>query len=353
MNMGKDSYGGILRYTDRIDELLKGNVPTPVSVNIDPVSFCNQRCEYCSSAPYMNISKTDDNTSYEQFEFLIDTLLDTFPGPNKVNTINLVGGGEPTLLRGYEKLIKLAKSKGYLVSMITNGTNLDKLFTLKDEELPNWIGVDFDTVDRETYRNIRKTDDLDKVLKYCLQLTNRIPMTFKYLLTRAGNNNEDMIRDAIRTASEYGFKEFMIRIAYYPDCKLYPLNDIENGNDRLRSLVISECVSVGIKPLLHTEKSTGERHPYDKCKASWVLPVFLANGKVSICCEYRDRKQYYIGDWTEIKSMSEIWSTQTHKDLIESINVKTCPECRYRKYNIEINEFIKKKEESPEYWRWM
>ncbi len=74
------------------------------------------------------------------------------------------------------------------------------------------------------------------------------------------------------------------------------------------------------------------------CKAHGILSIIGADSKLYLCCQLRGNEKFAIGDLKE-KSFPEIWKSKERQDIIEMIDIKRCPPCRYKKYN-EIMQYL-------------
>ena len=121
----------------------------PAQVDIDLTNVCNQDCYYCNSADFraaMPVQK-----KYTEYIDLLDKLAGwRAHTPNSygtTHTITYPGGGEPTVLVNYERVIEHTIDLGFLGSITTNGSNLDRLLeTVHIDKLRKlaWIGIDID-----------------------------------------------------------------------------------------------------------------------------------------------------------------------------------------------------------------
>jgi cyclic pyranopterin phosphate synthase len=120
---------------------------------------CNFRCFYCKSADPMTHSKFEAMSLDE-----IVRLAGIFAGMG-IEKIRLTGG-EPLLRAGVEKLVeRIAKIPGIRdLALTTNGWLLpEKAQALKDAGLTR-INISMDSVHREKFAQITRTDAFDKVI---------------------------------------------------------------------------------------------------------------------------------------------------------------------------------------------
>ena len=91
---------------------------SPVSINLDLTSSCNFACPHCVDSGIINTGK---HLEFETIKQTIDILQD-----KGLLSIILIGGGEPTLHKNFEEIVRYIKSKGIVPTSIKNHKNLKK-----------------------------------------------------------------------------------------------------------------------------------------------------------------------------------------------------------------------------------
>jgi sulfatase maturation enzyme AslB (radical SAM superfamily) len=134
----------------------------PAAADIDLTNICNQDCVYCSTAEFRKEHPVQ--LDCEKYINLIDKLATWRQyQPNSIGTFSTVifsGGGEPTLLKGYEQIIEHALDVDLLPSIITNASNLHKLVdNVPANKIQKmlYIGIDVDAGSKELYEKIRRS----------------------------------------------------------------------------------------------------------------------------------------------------------------------------------------------------
>ena len=134
----------------------------PAQVDIDLTNVCNQDCYYCNSADFR--AAVPVQKKYSEYIKLLDKLAGwRAHTPNSygtTHTITYPGGGEPTVLTGYEHVIEHTIDLGFLTSITTNGSKLDRLLEVVPvEKLKKiaWIGIDVDAGTEALYEQIRRS----------------------------------------------------------------------------------------------------------------------------------------------------------------------------------------------------
>jgi MoaA/NifB/PqqE/SkfB family radical SAM enzyme len=319
-------------YYERLKKALDDEmISAPPSVEIDLTNICRQACYYCNSAKFR--AHNPDKATTKDYIKLIDSL------PKGVRDITYAGGGEPLDNPDASEIINYSLQKGFKVGIITNGARLRHL-KFNGDYRPNWIGVDIDTADPDLYWKIRK-GNLSKIIKSITEVIDDLKlfgtkMTFKYLINDYNNSKEHLF-EAIELAKDIGFDEFYVRVAYFTD---YVIEPIDKSWWELEQSIKDKCEEVGIKfignfakQINFTETRMSGLKPVKQCFAPLFLPAFTADGSVYWCCEHRGDKEYIIGNWTgdQVDCLFRTDLVPTMKKFIDTY--KCAKQCRYFNYN--------------------
>ncbi len=110
--------------------------PIPVAVNFHVNKACNAHCRFCFATFRDLTGQTDTDAALR----VIDALAEA--GCEKLN----FAGGEPTLRRDLGRLVRRAKARGLVTSLVTNGFRLDALLDAHADAL-DWVGLSVDSGD--------------------------------------------------------------------------------------------------------------------------------------------------------------------------------------------------------------
>lgn len=311
----------------------------PAQVDIDLTNVCNQDCFYCNSAEFR--ANKPVQKKYIEYINLLDKLA-TWRShtPNSygtTHTITYPGGGEPTVLVGYEHVIEHTIDLGFLTSITTNGSNLDKLLdSIVVEKLKKiaWVGIDIDAGTEDLYEQIRRS------------------LTAKSLFSRVINNARNLIDAGVNV----DFK-----------CLINPLNDNQEAMNDLfalvkqiggrmlyfRPVIINNQAHNITDETLHRLKQLSEQYQlpfwvntnkvlprnYKKCHQMFHFPVFCADGKIYICCEGKGNPQFELGSWDQ-GDFRDLWLTDRHWEIYNKTNVGLCQPCRPNISNIQIQNIL-------------
>tara|TARA_Y100000310_G_C20702463_1_gene831140 strand:- start:5996 stop:7354 length:1359 start_codon:yes stop_codon:yes gene_type:complete len=119
----------------------------PLSANMDPTSACNFGCPYCVDIDVLNTGVQYD---WDNLRGSIDLM-----HSRGLQSIIIIGGGEPTLYPHYEDLVRYVKGKGMQAGTVTNGTGMAKIARISpflDEN--DWVRLSLDAGTNETFQAI-------------------------------------------------------------------------------------------------------------------------------------------------------------------------------------------------------
>lgn len=311
----------------------------PAQVDIDLTNICNQDCFYCNSAEHRARSPVQKN--YRDYIALLDKLATwrthTPTSVGSLHTITYPGGGEPTLLSGYEKVIEHTIDLGFLTSITTNGSNLHKLI---DRVHPDkikkmaWIGIDIDAGNEELYEKIRrsitKTSPFNQVIQNAKELIKiGATVDFKILLNEY-NDNHSALEDVFLLCKAVGVRLLYIRPAII-NKKSYPFSSTTIANIESLKLKYNMQVKLNLT-------KTYERN-YNRCHQMFQFPVMCADGHIYTCCDNKGNTDFSIGRWDQ-DDFRDLWLSKQHWDIYNKVNTHLCPPCRPNNNNIEIQKII-------------
>lgn len=130
------------------------NLKKPLIILLDITNRCNSRCSFCDLW-----KKTNPDMPFDAIKKLIDEFA-------KMGTKDIiVGGGEPLVRKDCWEIIKYIHSREIRVQLVTNAIRVT------DEDIENMgkyldtVGISLDTVDKNSYKEIRCVDTFDTVIK--------------------------------------------------------------------------------------------------------------------------------------------------------------------------------------------
>lgn len=333
----------ILAYSDKIKEILNGGIPSPVEWVIYPSNVCGYKCAHCIMAREQIDHK---NTLSEKAmnQIPLDAVKHNIP------CVIFSGGGDPLLNRFTNDTARKLKEAGVLVGLNNQGYLLD------DPTPYDFIRYSVDAATKEVYQKIHGVDGWDRVnrnIKNHAELRAKgknIEMGLAFLVTPW---NWTQAYDFCLWASQFNPDFIHIRPAYldsdYLDEK-YP-----GGGSKMKDEIIPRMRELAKKieddfpqAFFRIDKFEGFWTPkiYDKCRANTLMAVTSGDGAFLVCQDRGiSKKEEYLrfGNYN-LMNFQEIWWSDEHKEVIDSIDLENCPRCVENAYNEIIQEaFIKDK----------
>jgi sulfatase maturation enzyme AslB (radical SAM superfamily) len=311
----------------------------PAQVDIDLTNVCNQDCYYCNSAEFRTASPVQKR--YKEYIDLLDKLAGwRAHSPNSygtTHTITYPGGGEPTILLGYEHVIEHTIDLGFLCSITTNGSNLDKLLdsiVIGKLRKIAWIGIDIDAGTEDLYEKIRRSLTAKSLFnRVCENARNLIEVgvnvDFKCLINPL-NDNHDSMNDLFALVKRLGGRMIYFRPVIV-NAQAHQISD-----QTLQMLqTLSESHKVPYR--VNTDKTLPRN--YKRCHQMFHFPVFCADGKIYLCCENKGNPEFELGAW-DSGDFRDLWLSDRHLEIYHKTRVEFCQPCRPNINNIQIQKIM-------------
>jgi sulfatase maturation enzyme AslB (radical SAM superfamily) len=311
----------------------------PAHVDIDLTNVCNQDCYYCNSADFRK--NVPVQKKYNEYITLLDKL-STWRAhtPNSYGTTHTVtypGGGEPTVLIGYEHVIEHTIDLGFLTSITTNGSNLDRML---DSIVVNklrklaWVGIDIDAASEGLYEEIRHSLTAKSLFNRVIENAGNlikagVNVDLKCLLGPL-NDTPTAIEDLFKLVKQLDARKLYFRPVI--------VNNIAHDlTDSTLNLLKTLSNKYGVAYDVNTNKTIPRN--YKKCHQIFHFPVFCANGKIYTCCENRGNPNFELGAW-DSGDFRDLWLNERHNEIYEKTRVEFCAPCRPNITNINIQNIL-------------
>lgn len=310
----------------------------PAQVDIDLTNICNQDCFYCNSADHREQAPVQKK--YTKYIDLLDKLAawrsHTPDSYGSLHTITYPGGGEPTLLLGYERVLEHTIDLGFLTSITTNGSKLNDMFgAIPVEKIKKmaWIGIDIDAGSESKYEEIRhsltKESLFNQVISNATELVKMgAVVDFKVLLNDR-NSDYQSLRDIFSLCQRVGVRQLYIRPTIL-NGQAYDIAPVEADIEQLG-------IHYAVRVKLNQSKTLARN--YTRCHQMYQFPVFCADGYIYTCCDNKGNPRFALGSW-DTGDFRDLWLSQRHDDIYNSVNTGLCPPCRPNWHNIEIQKII-------------
>lgn len=167
---------------------------------------CNFRCPFCHNAALVTHI---DNSNFFTEEYVLDYLKKRKGVLDGV----CITGGEPLLHKDLPEFIKKVKALGYLIKLDTNGSYPERLQSLIDDGLIDYVAMDIKNTHEKYLATADCSDDeLQNVIKSVEILKqNKIDYEFRTTVVKEYHDAEDIkkIAEWIRGADKYFLQNFI------------------------------------------------------------------------------------------------------------------------------------------------
>lgn len=310
----------------------------PAQVDIDLTNICNQDCFYCNSAEHRAAQPVQKKST--EYIALLDKLSSwRAHTPNSYGTLHSItypGGGEPTLLPNYEQVLEHTVDLGFLASLTTNGTKLDRMIVnMPVEKIRRlqWIGIDIDAGTESKYEQIRRSintqSPFNQVVRNATELVKMGATVDLKALINQYNNNAESLEELFIITQQVGAR------------LLYLRPTILNGRafvfDELLPVIHDLAAKYAVQVKLNFSKS--QPRNYTRCHQMYQFPVFCADGNIYTCCDNKGNRRFALGAW-DTGDFRDLWLSDTHHRIYNSVNTTLCPHCRPNEQNNKIQSVL-------------
>ncbi len=326
----------IISHSDKIHQLLNGEIPEPVRVVLEPTNLCNHNCVFCF---YSNFR--DDNRVYLSREKLFE-LAEDFKKLG-VKSVSLVGGGEPMIHPAIYDLIHWFYENNILISITTNGSSC------KDSEIDTivrastYIRVSLNAASVKTHNliNAPKSSQFNRII-------NNIDKLRKHR-DKIGANMLIGIKNAIFDKNIHEIEEMValgerLKVDYIMFAGV--VGESPSAKQTLDTAKVKiEDLNKKTKVLLfHSFYKNPQITP--KCISNPLIGTVSANGDMYLCgfMDHSDGR-FRIGNINENRFIN-LWGSEKHYQVYRSQDPEYCGKytCKMKEYDNVIRDvFIKDK----------
>jgi MoaA/NifB/PqqE/SkfB family radical SAM enzyme len=345
---------------------------SPISINLDLTSACNFSCPFCVDSKLINAGK---RLTFEEVQKTIDTL-----HSHGLLSVILIGGGEPTLHKDFEKIVRYIKSKNLQIGIATNGSRLEKIEAVAEVfEEKDWIRISIDAGEEGTFKDLHlpKTQiTLKRILQKARKVKIKNPLVslgYSFVIVwdgveidgkRLNPNIHEMVR-SVEMAREFSFdyvsfKPCLIRwdesqretLLKDVDQKKEKeiIDEIRKNLDKAKRLArdqVKILESSNLKAMLNQEADQIKRQP-KRCHMQFFRTVVTPSG-IYHCPAFRGVEEARIGDsdgYLSEKKMKKSFK-RTAQSILTFDAEEECKDvgCFYHRTNWWVEEFIQSKED--------
>ena len=226
---------------------------------------------------------------------------------------------------------------GFLASITTNGSNLDKLLdSIVVEKLRKiaWIGIDIDAGTEPLYEKIRRSLTAKSLFNRVVENAKNLievgtNVDFKCLINPFNDNLEAM-SDLFALVKQIGGRGIYFR-------PVIVNNRAHDITEQTIMMLQQLSEQFQLPHWINTNKTLPRN--YKKCHQMFHFPVFCANGKIYICCEGKGNPKFELTSW-DSDDFRDQWLNQRHHEIYNSTRVEFCQPCRPNINNIQIQNIL-------------
>ncbi len=334
-----------LRHAQRLQALSEGRDVFPVTVELDPVDYCNHGCGWCVDARHGRTALELDFARQLLAEFRV----------LGVQGVVYKGGGEPTLHAAFAELLELAAKSELEVGVVTNGSRLD-VFA---EPLARWaryLRVSIDGPTAESHRDVHGSQDFDRILRGVAQVVAQrgsrrhpvIGLSFAMDHVTAGLADE-----AVALGERLGVDYVLFRPPFFEEVGHASTMTTQQAREVRRAfeatrqnyhgplrILVDHWISdrEAAAELDEPSQPSPRRGPYlalgangiehvtGRCLASPLLAIVAADRTVYPCCNLRALDEWAVGrvDYDAGTTFRAVWEGEQRRRVMARIHQAAC-----------------------------
>lgn len=315
----------IISHSDKIEQLLKGKIPAPVRIVLEPTNLCNHNCFFCCYTSFRG-----DNNVFLSREKLFE-LAEDFKRLG-VKSVSIVGGGEPMIHPDIYDLIHWLYENNILISITTNGS------AFKDSEIDTlvrastYIRVSLNAASTKTHNiiNAPKNDQFERIVSNIDKLRKHRDKIGSNMLIGIRNaihdKNYHEIEDMVTLAERLKVDYIMFAAVLWEHAT--SRNVVEETKKRIDNLKKTSKIMISLSHLKQPEKT-----PH--CISNPLIGTISANGDMYLCgfMDHADGA-YRIGNVNE-KRFIDLWGSKKHYEVYQSQDPDYCAKytCKMKEYD--------------------
>ena len=333
-----------LIWSKHLEGCAKRDYLPPVIANIDPTNRCNFDCIWCSDKLYRR-----QHPSMLSTEHLLGLI--GFLAEWGVKSVDVSGGGEPTLHEDVAKVLWAAHESGMQAAIVTNGSNMTPGLAQTIAETCRWVGFSVDAGTAKTHDKVHGLAHrtFGQVLRGMEQIRDQVDfrhtpcqVTYKFLLHP---ENEHEIYLGAVAAREAGCHNFLLRPVCWRQITVFEDYGTEGTTggeynlpliqEQIEHALELEDANFRVAAAFHKFGADLKREKKSShCWASPLAITFAADGNVYLCCAMRGRKEILLCRHVpDVREVLMYWNSPKHKKMVRDIDINKCPSCTLEAHN--------------------
>jgi hypothetical protein len=333
-----------LQVARQLSTLAAGGDIFPVTVEIDPVDYCNHRCGWCVDPQHGTTE-----LALKTLRSLLDELHEL-----GVKGVVLKGGGEPTLHAEFGTLLELAAGHGFEIGVVSNGSRLSLVGGAIANQA-SYLRVSMDGPTRASHQAVHGSQDFERIVEGVAEVVaqraaRRHPIIgLSFAMDHAAIN---LVGEAIALGERLGVDYVLLRTPFFEEVGRTPTMTVEEARavrhaldegrrtygGSMRILVdhwVSDREASRFENLPVTSPRRGSagysgangiEHLTGRCWASPLLAVVASDQTVFPCCNLRALEPWAIGrlDYDRGITFRTLWEGQQRRQVMDRIHRVEC-----------------------------
>jgi len=309
------------------EKMSRGDAPNPAFVRVYLSNTCKHNCMGCQ---YGSGQGSDDVfMDSSNFEKLLDHLHSL-----KVKSIDLSGGGEPTLHPEFGKFARRCMKEKLKLSLFSNGTWSDQgVIDLLTEGF-SFVRVNLDASNDEVYDQIHRPSAPQEFQKMLSNLEKIISLREKKksdlivgAKARISQANMNFMEETINLVKDIGVDYIQLQI------KNNGLDSLLPEQIRVVNEYLIELKSRYYPFLIYAELESKKLHK--GCWLSFLNLIIDPQGDVYSCPHFPSNTAVTSFGNVFTQSAEKLWLGSEHIKIADHLKVNDCPvkECRWHFYD--------------------
>ena len=290
----------------------------PVFVHLMPQNKCNQNCSFCA---YRHCGKEFDAVSTMPMPRMRE-LLSEFKHIG-IKAIEITGGGEPMLHPNIDEIVEETYVHGMKLALVTNGSLMTPEQCHGYPNFLTWMRISVDAGTEETYREMRKSNDWERVWRTIqLLATEKKHMTLGLGFV-VNDQNYREVYQFCKMAARAGVDNVRIAVAFTPKGRSLINNKMSRDVIMDLARAKKDFRNLHIADLFQERLNNMEDFPcYNYCGIKDLICVVTGEGNVHTCCTLVGQDEGLIGNVLN-QTFTALWNS--HTDWRRDFNVqKNC-----------------------------
>jgi radical SAM protein with 4Fe4S-binding SPASM domain len=266
-----------------------------------------------------------------------------------VQSVTFTGGGEPLVHQQATEVFAHCHALGMQYGVVTNGRRLEGPVAREVAAHAVFVRVSLDAGTAQTHQLLHATalPEYEKILDNLKAVRAQSETLTIGASMCVFDCNVDEIQRAARQVKAHGGNYLEVRPVFPTEWRgggfARALSD-ENVARAKEAILAAREESDGdgfriIGMVQRFDQLSDHGKGYDKCRIGPLTTVINADGHIYHCCQQRGMPEFRAGSVLE-QPFAEVWWNAQHREMVDRIDVKECPPCRYDGYNRIISEAL-------------